>query len=217
MTASEARADGAVDLHERDGLEFGRVVNLSDAVFAIAITVLVLTIEVPDVAPGELAGALRQELPQLAAYALAFALVASQWYLHHKLCSRLATMERGFVLLNLVYLGLVALVPLPTGVFGRYPTSTAAVAPFLGLFVLLYLVVVALVVRVHAVDAWREPLPPDVYVRLLRSFVAGIGVLVAGMVVAIWLPLVAVALAVVSGVPTVVLMRHAPPAYRAWL
>lgn len=203
--------------HGRETGEFARVVNLSDAVFAIAITVLVLTIDVPDVPAAELAEALIRELPQLGAYVLAFVLIASQWIMHHKLFHRLAFVERGLTFINLAYLGLVALVPFPTGVFGAHPTSTAAVAPFLTLFVVINLVAAALIMRAEAVGAWTEPLPPGIYSRTMGAFLAGVVALLLGIFVSVWVPLAAVAMVAVSGVPFVLVMRGAPAPYRAWI
>lgn len=112
--------------HGRDTQEFIRLVNLSDAVFAIAMTLLVLTVDVPDVPAAELVSALRTDAPQIGAYALAFALVASQWYAHRKLFQRLAFTEPGLTVTNLAWLGIVALVPFPTSVLGAHATATAA-------------------------------------------------------------------------------------------
>jgi uncharacterized membrane protein len=207
----------AVQRHGRESSGFARVANLSDAVFAIAMTLLVLTIEVPDVPADGLASALVDDLPQLGAYVLAFALIASQWYVHHKLFSRLAWIERGLLLTNLVYLGLVALVPFPTGVFGMHPTSTAAVAPFLALFVLLNLTASALIMRAQVVGAWAEPVPPAVFSRIVASLLTATAFLILGIVVAVWMPLLAVAMAAFSGTPTAVIMRRAPARYRGWL
>jgi uncharacterized membrane protein len=202
--------------HGRDTNEFARVANLSDAVFAIAMTLLVLTIDVPDVPTADLASALREDLPQLGAYALAFALIASQWYMHHKLFYRLAWMERGLLVINLVYLGLVALVPFPTSVFGTHPTSTAAVVPFLALFVVINLVALLWMVRAQAVGAWTEPLPSTVFARIVRSSLAATSGLALGLVVAVWLPLLAVVMAALSSAPGALIMHRAPAHYRDW-
>ena len=76
----------------------------------------------------ELAPALFADLAQIGAYALAFALVASQWYAHRKLFQRLAFTEPGLTVIDLAWLGMVALVPVPTSVLGAHPTATAACA-----------------------------------------------------------------------------------------
>jgi len=216
VTGAEEPTVGVVDRAERDSNGFARVVNLSDAVFAIAMTLLVLTIDVPDVAAGALASALLADLPQLGAYALAFALVASQWYAHRKLFERLAFIEPGLTILNLVTLGLVTLVPFPTSVLGSYPTVTAGVAPFLALFVVLTLAYLALIVRAHIVGAWTEPLPSPVFRRVVAAFSVGAATLLLGVVVSLWAPVPALVLAAVNSVPVMAILRTVPAAYRLW-
>ena len=202
--------------HGRDSQEFTRLVNLSDAVFAIAMTLLVLTVDVPDVPGGELAAALLADLPQIGAYALAFALVASQWYAHRKLFQRLAFTEPGLTVINLAWLGIVALVPFPTSVLGAHPTVTAAVAPFLSLFVVLTLGYIALIARAQAVGAWTEPLPTPVYRRTVAAFSLGAATLVIGVAVSFWAPWLALVLAVLQTAPVVLVLHRSPAGYRHW-
>ncbi len=217
MTVSDAPSPAALDQrHGRDSLEFTRLVNLSDAVFAIAMTLLVLTVDVPDVPADELASALLADLPQLGAYALAFALVASQWYAHRKLFQRLAFTEPGLAVINLVWLGIVALVPFPTSVLGAHPTATAALAPFLSLFVVLGLGYIALIARAQAVDAWVEPLPTPVYRRTITAFALGAAILAIGVVVSFWVPWLALLLAVLQSAPVVLVLHRSPAGYRHW-
>ena len=153
----------------------------------------------------------------MGAYTLAFALVASQWHAHHKLFHRLAWIDTGLVVTNLVFLGLVALVPFPTSVLGSYPTSTAAVAPFLGLFVVLNLTYLLLIVRAQAVGAWSKPLPALVFRTVVNGSLAAVAVLVLGIAVSLWPPLLAVVMAATSSAPYVLAMRRVPVRYRAWL
>jgi uncharacterized membrane protein len=203
--------------HGRDTQEFTRLVNLSDAVFAIAMTLLVLTVDVPDVPAAELASALRADVPQIGAYTLAFALVASQWYAHRKLFQRLAFTEPGLTVTNLAWLGVVALVPFPTSVLGAHPTETAAVAPFLTLFVVLTLGYIALIARAHAVGAWTEPLPTHAYRRIVTAFGLGSGTLLVAVVISFWVPTLALLVAVLQAAPTVLVLAHSPADYRRWL
>jgi uncharacterized membrane protein len=211
------RSASTTPRHLRDTNEFARAVNLSDAVFAIAMTLLVLTIDVPDVPASDLPAALLEDLPQLGAYALAFALVASLWHTHHKLFHRLAWVDVGLITTDLVFLGLVALVPYPTSVLGSYPTSTAAVAPFLGLFVVLNLAYLLMIVRAQAVEAWSEPLPPAVFRRVVQGSLAATAVIALGIIVSLWLPLLALAMGATSSAPYVLAMRRTPARYRAWI
>lgn len=164
---------------ERGTAEFGRVVNLSDAVFAIAMTLLVLTLDVP--APGEpLADALVARLPQLVAFVLAFALVANIWWAQHKLVARLASLDRGLVALTLALLGAVALVPYPTALIGNAPAEQAAVVPFIGLFVIILVLFLLLYLQAQRARAWRSQVPGRVFNWLLVYWVLSI----AGMSIA---------------------------------
>src|SRR5204863_6849650 len=70
---------------EERGLDLDRVVFFSDAVFAIAMTVLVLSIHVPTVRNGEVGRALRDQLPAIYSYFLSFAVIALYWLVHHRM------------------------------------------------------------------------------------------------------------------------------------
>jgi uncharacterized membrane protein len=187
---------------EHGSLEFARVANLSDAVFAIAMTLLVLTLDVPRPGAGGLAGTLVGQLPQLVAFALAFALVANLWWQHHKLVALFAVVEPGLVGVNLVLLGAVALVPFPTSLVGNEPTERAAVLAFIAVFTVLSLLFLVLVARAQRTGAWRAGVTDQQVHRLLGQWGAGIVVLLLAALVAVWQPvvgLVVIALTMVLG------------------
>jgi uncharacterized membrane protein len=112
-------------------LEMDRVVNFSDAVFAIAATLLVLTIgfslrlQQPDL-DRKLWHEFGDVLPQVLAYALSFFVIARLWLGHHRMFKVIRRIDGHFIALNLVLLGLVALVPFPTEVYGNYPSERPA-------------------------------------------------------------------------------------------
>jgi uncharacterized membrane protein len=111
----------------------GRVLALSDGVFAIAMTLLVVSLAVPDtVADDDVGSALRDELPSVAAYALSFAVIALFWLAHHRLFLAIRRLDDQLVLGNLLLLGLVALIPFPTAVLGEHGSSAAATATYAG-------------------------------------------------------------------------------------
>ncbi|MDQ3794527.1 MAG: TMEM175 family protein, partial [Actinomycetota bacterium] len=66
-----------------------RIVNLSDGIFAIAITLLVLDIRVPDIPEGmvasELPAALLSLWPKYLSYFLSFVAIAVFWSVHHSI------------------------------------------------------------------------------------------------------------------------------------
>ena len=203
--------------YERDSLEFGRIVNLSDGVFAIALTLLGLGLELPSGAGEPLAAQLRARSPNLVAFALGFTLVANIWWEHHKLVARLAYFEPRSTMLNLLALGLIALAPFPTGLIGAAPTERAAVVPFIAVFVALMAVFLALIARVQRTGAWREA--PDA--RLFRWVIAGwwaelVGLLLA-LSLALAVPLAGLALAALkSPLIGAFMARRAPPGYGDW-
>jgi uncharacterized membrane protein len=119
--------------------ELDRVSAFSDAVFAIAITLLVLNIAVPTVPGDQLRHALGQLWDDFTAYAIGFAVMGGFWYGHHRLFSRLKRSDTRLVLTNLVLLALVGLMPFTTALLGRYdePLAVAAYALNVGLTSLL--------------------------------------------------------------------------------
>jgi uncharacterized membrane protein len=96
----------------------GRVEAVSDGVFAIAITLLVLTIAQPQDF-NHLARELANRWPALAAYVVSFAVIGIMWFNHHSMFAHIARIDRAFFFLNLLLLMTVAFLPYPTGVLGE--------------------------------------------------------------------------------------------------
>lgn len=209
---AEAPADARC--YARDTVEFGRVVNLADAVFAIALTLLVLNLDAPDVARGELAGALARQVPQLVTFGLAFLLIANVWRLHHRIFAALAWVEPGLIGLNLAVLAGVALVPFPTSLVGAAPNSRAAVLPFIGVFAAISALCWALILRARRLRAWRRPLPETLFRWVRADWLANIGVHGACLVVAVWAPLAGLGLLAVTSMVVGLAMGHLAPAVR---
>jgi len=95
-----------------------RVEAFSDGVFAIAITLLVLTIAEP-ASYQNLSHQLWDRWPSLAAYVVSFLVIGIMWLNHHTIFSYLDRVDRPFVYLNLMLLMTVVFVPYPTGVLGE--------------------------------------------------------------------------------------------------
>lgn len=108
--------------------DLSRVVAFSDGVIAVAITLLVLNIEVPTVPEDDLPGALEDLLSSLGAYLLAFALVGRYWIIHHNLYEKLRDFDGRLMLLNLLFLMLIALMPFAANLIDAYPDTSIAVA-----------------------------------------------------------------------------------------
>jgi uncharacterized membrane protein len=203
-------------VYARDSLEYARLVNLSDAVFAIAMTLLVLGLEVPATTAEGLASELAVVGPQLVAFLLGFALIANIWWQHHKLFARLAFADAGLVAIDLALLGAVALVPFPTGLLGSYPTARAAVLPFAAVFVLLVGLFLWLVVHAQRRAAWRHPLPSGLAPWIVGGYAVVIATMVVAMLVALVSPVAGLVVLAASNLPERVLARFAPAGYRDW-
>jgi len=95
-----------------------RLETLSDGIFAIAITLLVLTIAQP-ANYRNLAHDLGGLWPSLAAYVVSFAVIGVMWLNHHSIFTNIEGVDRGIFYLNLLLLLTIAFIPYPTGVLGQ--------------------------------------------------------------------------------------------------
>ena len=97
-----------------------RTEAFSDGVFAIAATLLVLELKVPEVEPGGLADALLENWPSYATYVVSFLVIGIIWVNHHAVMERVRKVNRPLLFLNLVFLMAVALIPFPTALLADY-------------------------------------------------------------------------------------------------
>jgi uncharacterized membrane protein len=113
--------------------ELDRIAAFTDGVFAIAITLLVLAIDVPNVnlEPGTtLADKLLDLWPDLFAYALSFAVIGRYWVLHHRFFASLRHYDGRLVFLNLFFLAWIVLIPFVSDLLGDFGDETAAVIAY---------------------------------------------------------------------------------------
>lgn len=96
-----------------------RVEAFSDGVFAIAITLLVLELKVPE-GNGSLWHKLIHEWPQFAAYLSSFAVIGVMWVNHHSMFRAIVRTDRPLLFLNLLLLLWTSLLPFPTSLVSRY-------------------------------------------------------------------------------------------------
>jgi uncharacterized membrane protein len=101
-----------------------RIVNLSDGVFAIAITLLILDIRVPDIpenmVSSQLPTALLSLWPKYLGYFLSFVGISVFWMIHHSIFRPIRAYDRTLLYLNFLFLMVVAFVPFPTSLLGEY-------------------------------------------------------------------------------------------------
>ena len=135
---------------EPERLEF-----FSDAVIAIAITLLVIEIHVPDQAEiasnGDLWHALGALWPSYLGYAITFLGIGIMWVNHHRMFRYLVRVDRYLILINTFFLLCIAFVPFVTGLLAGFlgqPGERTAIVVYTGWFVVTGVIVDLL---------WRYP------------------------------------------------------------
>src|SRR5689334_10292313 len=108
MTGSVEAAGGA-------GPPSSRLIALSDAVFAISITLLVLELR-PPADTAHLARGLVELWPSLVAYGVSFLLIGEIWADHHLMYRQIVVHDRVLLFLNTLFLMSVAFLPFTTSV-----------------------------------------------------------------------------------------------------
>ena len=128
-----------------------RVLALSDGVFAIVITLLVLEIHVPELSGGEsLRDALREVQPSFIAFLISFFVTAIAWAGHRDLFAHIQRTDRTLVWLNLLYLLPLSLLPFGAALISRYDREAVALSLY-GIQVLL-IAVTRLIVWLYATN-----------------------------------------------------------------
>ena len=98
----------------------GRLETFADGVFAIAATLLIIDVGLPEELHDGLGRALLDIWPQYAAYAISFVTIGIMWVNHHMICRQLERVDRPFLFLNLGLLACIAFVPFPTRILAEF-------------------------------------------------------------------------------------------------
>jgi len=111
----------------RKEFQLERMILFSDAVFAIAITLLVIEIKIPEihenVSDNALLYSLGHLIPKFAGFLVTFMLIGGYWTIHHRMFGYVTAYTPKLLLLNLVFLFFVALMPFSTGFYSEYAGS----------------------------------------------------------------------------------------------
>jgi uncharacterized membrane protein len=115
-------------------LNRARVLSLSDGVFAIAITLLVLEIHVPEITENiRPVDVLEQVRPSLIAFLISFFVIASAWANHRDLFEVIRLTDRNLVWLNLVYLLPLTMIPFGAALLSHYELDPLVLTIYGGL------------------------------------------------------------------------------------
>jgi len=100
-----------------------RLILFSDAVFAIAITLLVIELKLPDMpnpTEASVANALVGIMPHFISFFISFMIIGIYWQAHHRMFYYVIHYDQRLIWLNLLFLFFIALMPFTSNVYGVY-------------------------------------------------------------------------------------------------
>lgn len=190
------------------GTATDRLVFFSDAVFAIALTLLVIDIRVPLEVDGGSAAVLFDALPSIYAYALSFYVIAVNWMGHHRKFAHIKRFDARLITLNFLLLFVIAFVPFPTSMIAEYPGEVTSVVLYAG--VVSALSILQAIMWSYAFRNGFVDGDVDVALHryLLRNLLSVPAVFVLSIIIAVlWDPLIAMYSWILL-LPTQIVMRH---------
>ena len=193
-----------------------RTEAFSDGVFAIAITLLVLDINVPESDFDDLWQGIVHQWPSYLGYVTSFATIGGLWLAHHGLVRRIQYADARVTRLNLILLMIVSFLPFPTRLMAetiRNSDAETTAAIFYGTTLLAISVVTWALWQTVARN--RDLLRPDVTddeVRaILRMTAPNIGGYAAGILLARLVPQAAVFAFLITSIVALMRARGTPP------
>jgi len=172
--------------YERGTDEFSRVVSFTDGVFAIAMTLLVVQIDIPRVDPDDLASAIGDQGALIISFFVSFLVIGYYWMAHHRFWALLARVEPGLMMLNLVYLSAIAFLPYPTGLVGEYESRPLSVMIYAASLAAASFMEVAMLSRAHRIGAFRKDPSPEAFRYALLASMSPVVVFAASIPIALY-------------------------------
>lgn len=136
-----------------------RIAYFSDAVYAIALTLLVVDLKIPEGSTSA-AAVIAAEWPSYLGFALSFVIISVSWAGHHRRFRVIVRHDPGLIVVNLALLFGIASVPLPTALLADFAPQPTAVAVYAA--VIAYILLAQLATWVYA---YRRGLVSDVVDR----------------------------------------------------
>jgi uncharacterized membrane protein len=138
-----------------------RLDALTDGLFAIVMTLLVLELKIPDLQRNatvqEIGRSLRQDGPILFSFVVTFMFAALFWYLHHALLNFVRELPGRLVVLNLAFLLFVSLLPFSVGVLGHFIRNPLAHTLYFGNQFAISLLLLAMWLAAHRWNLIVQP------------------------------------------------------------
>ncbi len=157
-------------------MQTSRVEAFSDGVFAIAVTLLILSVGIDRAPHGDLGTYLVDLWPAYLAYAVSFVTIGIMWVNHHLLFDNFASVDRPMLLLNIALLLLIAFVPFPTRIaaeFARSEVDRRNAALLYGLTMTITAILFFALWMYGSRRLLREDADPRVVSGITRSYLPG--------------------------------------------
>ena len=160
--------DGAAAGVSKSRLEF-----LFDGIFAIAMTILVLEVKVPELADRRSVAELWRNIAHNGAsyfsYFFSFGMLSLLWHRHNRAYHHFHHITGGMYVLNMVQLSLAAFFPFCAGTFGHNPFNYLAMALYIGCLFFYFICMTAVWKVARRAGAMMPELTPEEYRRQDRK------------------------------------------------
>ena len=181
--------------HDHGGLlPLHRSKALTDGIFAVAMTLLVIELKLPDHgmvhSADQLADALAGLLPKAISWALSFFILALFWIGHHRVFATVRRADSRLVALNLLQLAVASLMPFSSALSGEYGNVLLSQVVFSLNMTLLGVTALLVLEHVHRhPDLGAAPMPPGLYVGARVRIVGVIVISAVAVVLGAFLPI----------------------------
>jgi len=167
-----------------------RVEMLSDGVFAIVVTLLVLELRVPAIAhersSSELLAALLAMKTKFIGFTLSFVFVINLWFSHTVLFRVFTKIDNVMLWLNNLLLLIICFIPFPTALVGEYPGNVVGLLLFGIPWLLIPIIFFALGSYARDKKFLTPLLDPHRFAQVRKATISYIPVVTANMVLTFW-------------------------------
>lgn len=140
-------------------IKTSRVAAISDGIFAIAMTLLVLDLKLPgvDLSSNEFAfkEALIEQLPYFTSWLISFAILSRLWITHYTLLNNSEKVSRFFTIINFAFLCTISFIPFPSSLIGEYRSQPISIVIFSISFILSTLLLAVMYLVKNGPSSWR--------------------------------------------------------------
>jgi uncharacterized membrane protein len=172
----------------RESEDSSRIIALTDGVIAIAITLLVLDIAVPEIPDAlvdkELGDALWDLRPQFFGFVLSFWVIAYFWLGHRIVFSHLRRIDLTLIVINLFFLLVIVFIPFAAGLLADYVPNDLAVAVYAGVSAAAGLSLVAMISYPKAQGHFKLDVSVDRVGLITRKMLVAPVIFIASMPIA---------------------------------